>query len=87
MTRDLVLVANCLFIASHVALAFSLPTTKDIIDSDREEVMIDSDADDVRFVTETRWSKVGEMEAIEGEQESGVMKGWNSGTPSRRILS
>ena len=41
MTHDLVLAANCLFIASHVSLVVSLPTAKDIVDSDREEVMID----------------------------------------------
>ena len=41
MTRDLVLATNFLFIASHVSLAISLPTAKDIVDSDMEEVMID----------------------------------------------
>ena len=34
MTHDLVLASNFLFIASHV----SLPTAKDIVDSDIEEV-------------------------------------------------
>ena len=29
------------FIASHVSLVVSLPTAKDIVDSDRAEVMID----------------------------------------------
>ena len=41
MTRDLVLTTDCLLIASHVSLAFSLSTAKDIVDSDKEEVMID----------------------------------------------
>ena len=41
MTCDLVLAENCLFIASHVSLAVSLPMAKDIVDSDKEEVMID----------------------------------------------
>ena len=41
MTRDLVLDAYCLLIASHVSLVVSLPTAKDIVDLDNEEVMID----------------------------------------------
>ena len=41
MTRDIVLATNYLFIASHVSLAVSLSMAKDIVDSDREEVMID----------------------------------------------
>ena len=40
MTRDVVLDANCLLIASNVSLVVSLPTSKDIVVL-HEEVMID----------------------------------------------